>query len=160
MANVVYNDYKEGIITGDTAFSNSTADNEYAVLLTDSSYTPTETDTATTVANAEIAAYTGSDRQFLTGVSVNLTTEASTSTDDYYKVDAADCEFGTNTTITASGAVIVKLATPGTLGTIGDAAAIDKLITFVDFGGSKSSSGGDFTIVWNANGILNIKQGT
>lgn len=40
--------------------------------------------------------------------------------------------------------------------TIYDASSSNYLVATIDFGGSKSSSNGDFTVQWNANGILNL----
>lgn len=151
MANVVYNEYKDAMIKGTAAFTNGTSD--FGVLLTTSAYSPTEGDTFATTSAFEC---TDGDyaRKDLTGVTVSEVTVGgdATGTDDYYKVDADDAAFGPSVTISAAGAVIFKknpdLATPGTI------------VTFVDFSGTKSSSNGDFTVVWNANGILNYKQGS
>ena len=161
MANVVYNEYKKNLINGTAVFPPSgNVDTTYAVILTSGSYTPSELDTATQVAAAEIPAVAGNyDRKYLTSITVTSADGGATVTDDYYKVDAADCSFGSNVTITAAGAAIVKLAVAGTLGTAGQGGAIGSVVTFVDFGGSKSSDNGEFTIVWNANGVLNYKQG-
>lgn len=52
-----------------------------------------------------------------------------------------------NTTITATGAVIYKNV--GTAGT-------DRLLGFVDFGGTQISSNGKFEIDWNALGVLYV----
>lgn len=52
-----------------------------------------------------------------------------------------------SSTITAAGAVIYK---------VNGTSATSPLIGYVDFGGSKSSSNGDFIIQWNASGILNL----
>jgi hypothetical protein len=55
----------------------------------------------------------------------------------------------TTSTITAAYATIVDSSRP-TAGNGG------QLVCTIDFGGNKSSSNGDFTIQWNANGILNL----
>lgn len=57
-----------------------------------------------------------------------------------------------NSTITnASGAVIYYSG--------GSADANKPLVAFIDFVTLKSSSAGDFTITWNAAGILHLRQG-
>jgi len=60
--------------------------------------------------------------------------------------DAADLTWGTSS-ITARGAVIYK--STGT-------ASTSPLIAYIDFGSDKTSSSGDFTITWNASGILQL----
>ena len=63
------------------------------------------------------------------------------------KLDGDDVTWGSST-ITARYAVIVD-TTPGSSST-------NPVLGYVDFGEDKSSSGGDFTIQWNADGILTI----
>lgn len=60
--------------------------------------------------------------------------------------DAADVVWP-NSTIGATGAIITKVT--GT-------AANDPLIAYVDFGETKNSDNGNFSIVWNASGILSV----
>lgn len=66
------------------------------------------------------------------------------------KFDAADVTWAAST-ITARYAVVYD-ATPGS-------AATNPLICYVDFGADVSSSGGDFTITWDANGIFTVTVG-
>jgi hypothetical protein len=78
----------------------------------------------------------------------DLTTETVSvdNTDDEGVFDADDLTWSSST-ITARGAVIYKnTGTPST----------SKLICYFDFGEDKVSSSGDFTISWNAEGILNL----
>ena len=161
MANVVYNEYKDNMITGAAALPG--AANEYAVLLVTSAYSAEEGHLIADVVAEEVASGGTYARQSLAGVTGPTKVEVggdATGVDDYYKIDATDTAFGPNATITAAGAVIVQLATPGAPpATIGAVTGISAVVTFVDFGGEKSSSNGDFTVVWNANGILNYKQG-
>jgi len=63
------------------------------------------------------------------------------------KLDADDLTWET-ATITARYAVIVD-TTPGSSST-------NPVLGYVDFGEDKSSSGGDFTIQWNADGVFTI----
>ncbi len=67
-------------------------------------------------------------------------------TDDEGVFDADDVTWSTST-ITARGAIVYK--STGT-------AANDLLICYFDFGADKSSSAGNFTITWNAEGIVNL----
>lgn len=156
MANIVYNEYKAKLVTQTIAAFTPANSSKFGVMLVDSTYTPTETDTVATVVAKELTA-TGTDyeRKALTNVSTSTVTVATTTSDDYYKVDADDCAFGPNVSLTASGAVIFELADTNGLTT----GTPKSIITFVDFGSSKTSDNGDFTVVWNANGILNYKQG-
>lgn len=64
-----------------------------------------------------------------------------------WNFDAADTIWGT-ATITAAYAVIYD-GTPTT-------DATRPLLAYVDFGGSQSSAGGDFQIVWASSGILSV----
>jgi hypothetical protein len=136
MANVVYNEYKGNVVKGTTVFTDSTTDFGVADI------------TADEVVDGDYA------RQELAGVTVTEVQVGgdSTGTDDYWKVDATDTAFGPNVTITGAGAIVFQKDTNLTN-------APTSIVTYVDFSGSKSSSNGDFTVVWNANGILNFKQG-
>lgn len=62
-------------------------------------------------------------------------------------LDAADVTW-TSSTITARYAIIYD-ATPAT-------AATQPLLAYVDFGADQTSTNGNFSIVWDANGILKI----
>ncbi len=67
-------------------------------------------------------------------------------TDNEGVFDADDVTWSTST-ITARGAVLYK---------DGGSAATRYLICYIDFGADKSSEAADFTLQWNAEGILNI----
>jgi len=152
MSNVIYNEYKNNLVTGQVAFINATTD--FGVLLVDSSYTPTETDTFASLSANEVntSAFPDYSRQELSSILVTTVNPGVTDTDDYIKVDAADTTFGSNVTVTAAGAVIFKKDTNLTNDPL-------SILSYTDFSGDKSSSNGEFTIVWNANGIFNYKQG-
>jgi hypothetical protein len=60
--------------------------------------------------------------------------------------DAADVVWA-NSSITARGAIITKVT--GT-------SSADPLIAYVNFGEDKVSESGNFTITWNASGILSV----
>ena len=138
------------MIKGAAVFPGATGD--YGVLLVTSGYTATETDTVAQAIAQEVASTGGYVRKPLSNVTVSEVTVGATGTDDFFKVDADNAAFGPSATISAAGAVVFK---KGSL--ITDTPT--SIITFVDFSGTKSSSAGDFTVVWNANGILNYKQG-
>lgn len=81
---------------------------------------------------------------------VQLTSPNVLTSGDSRAIDFADAAW-TTSTITASGAVVFKrvgadMTTPEN----------DPLICFLDFGGSKSSSGGTFTVVFNASGLYSL----
>ena len=67
-------------------------------------------------------------------------------TNDEGNFDATDTTWSTST-ITARYGVLYK--DTGTLAT-------SPLICYIDFGEDKISSGGDFTLQWNADGIINL----
>lgn len=154
MANVVYNEYKQNLITGSAAFTAGTSG--FGVMLVTSAYSAEEGHTFGSTSAFEVADV-DYDRKLLDGVTISKVEVGgdATGTDDYYKVDATDTAFGPNVTITAAGAVIFQKNIDDTL-----TSDPQSIVTFVDFSGSKSSSNGDFTVVWNANGILNYQQGT
>ena len=65
---------------------------------------------------------------------------------DWAEYDADDVVWA-DSTITARGAVIYI---------VGDDAASSPLITYIDFGEDKSSSEGDFTIQFHADGVFRV----
>lgn len=156
MSNVVFNEYKYNLVTGAAAITDATTG--YAVMLVTSGYSPNEGDTWANISAYEISATSAADpngdyeRKSLTSVTVTSTGDG-VGTDDYIIVDAADTTFGNPVTISAAGAVIYKIGATS-------AAAPASVVNYVDFNGTKSSNAGEFTVVWNANGILNYKQGT
>lgn len=68
-------------------------------------------------------------------------------TDNEGVFDADDLTWAAST-ITARGAVLYKSR--------GGLASADELIAYIDFGSDKVSSSGNFTIQWDAEGILNL----
>lgn len=68
-------------------------------------------------------------------------------TNDRAEFDATDTSWTTATITNARAAVIYK--STGVAGT-------SPLIAYIDFGTDKSSSGGTFTITWNAEGIIQL----
>lgn len=80
------------------------------------------------------------------GATLASKTVSADTTDNEGVFDAADVTW-TTSTITARGAVIYK--STGT-------ASTSALICYLDFTSDQSSTAGDFTIQWNAEGILNL----
>jgi hypothetical protein len=139
MANQVYNSFKRDSMVG--AF-NLSADTLKVVLVT-SAYVP-DIDTHSKYSDItdEVVGvgYTTSGST-LAGVVVSADL-----TGDKAVLDANDVTWASST-ITAAAAVIFKQnSTP----------ALSPLIGYIDFGGSKSSSNGDFVIQWNTSGILTL----
>ncbi len=140
MASVIYNTFKQRLMTGEVDMD---TDSIYCALFP-VAYSP-NIDTQSVwsdVSASECAAGSGyvAGGTILTGVTVmkNLTTDKGI-------FDANDVTWA-NSTITARYAVLYKSATPTT----------SWLIAAFDFGADKSSSSGDFTIMWNANGIIDL----
>ena len=146
MANTIFDQYKLGLVTGSAAISGTGATDLF-VALTSGAYAASEVDPTTAWVAAEVGAAPGYARVNLTGVTVTTGDPGVTTTDNYIKLDADDATWAAST-ITATGAIVYKgtLSTPGTS------------ICWVDFGGAKSSSTGDFKIIWSANGIIQFKQ--
>ena len=139
MPNAVYNALKTGLVNGDINLGADTL----KVILVSSAYVP-NIDTHEDYADItnEIATGGGytAGGQALSGVAI-LTDLPN----DRAALDANDVTWSASTITAARGAVIYKdTGTPAT----------SKLITYIDFGTDKSSSGGDFTIAWDSTGIL------
>jgi hypothetical protein len=109
--------------------------------LTSSSYTPNQNthDFFDDITN-ELAATGG----YSSG-GATLGSKTMTATANAVTLDAADVTW-TSATFTARYAILYD-ATPGTNAT-------RPLISYVDFGGDQTVSGGDFTVSWNASGII------
>jgi hypothetical protein len=141
MANVVYNSFKSAIMEG--GIDLDTSGDEIKVALVTSSYTP----------NIDTHEFYDDVTNEVTGTGYTaggavLGSQAVTTntTDDEGVFDAADVTWSAST-ITARGAVIYK--NTGT-------ASTSPLIAYIDFTEDKVSSSGNFTIQWNAEGILNL----
>ena len=139
MANAVYNSFKKDSMVG--AF-NLSADTLRVVLVTSAYTLNIDTHTKYSDITNEVVGvgYTTSGST-LTGVVVSADL-----TGDKAVLDANDVTW-TSSTITAAGAVIFK---------VNGGAATSPLVGYVDFGGSKTSSNGDFIIQWNSSGILTL----
>lgn len=136
MANLVYNAFKRDIQNGTIDLDTDTI----KVLLVTSAYTPSAAHEFRSSITDEVvgAGYTAGG-QTLAGVVVDLNGSSG-------RFDANNVTW-TSSTITARAAVVYKdTGNPAT----------DNLIGYVDFVTDQSSSNGDFTIQWNANGVLTL----
>ena len=80
------------------------------------------------------------------GATVGTKTATQDNTDNEGVMDAANTTWST-ATFTARGAVVYK---------VGASAATSPLIGFINFGQDESPSAANFTITWNAEGIINF----
>lgn len=139
MADVIYNSFKRDIMNGSIDLDTDTI----KVALVTSSYTPDQDahDNFDDITN-EISGtgYTAG------GATLSNKAVSADNTDNEGVFDADDVTWSSST-ITARGAVIYK--STGT-------ASTSKLICYIDFGSDKVSSNGNFTITFNAEGIINL----
>ena len=139
MANQVYNSFKKNSMVGSINLSADTL----KVILVTSAYTP---DIDTHAVYSDITGEVVGAGYTTSGATLSGVTVTTDLTNDRAVLDANDVTWASST-ITAAGAVIYKYgATPSS----------SPLIGYVDFGGSKSSSNGDFMIQWNTDGILTL----
>ena len=137
MANVVYNNFKEEVKEGVFDLVNDTV----KIALLDNTYTP-NVDTHT--AWADVSANEVSGTGYTTGgATLANKTVTQDNTDDEGVFDADDVTWS-SATITARYAVIY------------DTTATNKLICLIDFASDQTSTNGDFTITFDAEGILNL----
>ena len=141
MANQVYNVLKVGLVNGDINLGADTL----KVALVAAAYTPDiDNDEFYSDITNEIPNGGGYTTGGATLAGVTVLTDLS---NDRAALDANDVTWATSTITAARAAVIYK--DTGTTTT-------SKLIGYIDFGSDKSSSGGDFTIAWDATGILRL----
>jgi len=135
MANFMYNTAKaklgDGTIDWDTSV--------IKVLLLDATGAAAADPDDTSIAVIDTNEVTGTG---YTAGGATMTCSAPTvdTVNDWAEYDATDVTWSTST-ITASGAVVYSGDVP---------------ICFVDFGASKVSSAGDFTIQWHADGVFKL----
>lgn len=139
MADVVYNEFKEKLLSAGVNFSSDTI----KVALVTSSYTPNQDthDNFDDVTNEVTGTgYTAG------GATLASKTISQDDTDNEGVFDAADVTWSSST-ITAAAAVLYKdTGTPSS----------STLIAYFDFGGNQVSSNGNFTLQWAAEGIINL----
>ena len=144
MASVVYNFFKHGVMEGSYNLNATGAGKVYVALVT-SSYTP-DIDVhqyASIIGTGEAggAGYTTG------GLALSSPNIVQSDAGDYGVLTGSNMTWATST-ITARGAVLYCSS--------GSGFASDRLICYIDFGSDYVSSAGNFTITWNAAGILQL----
>lgn len=139
MADVIYNAFKKNIMNGGIDLDTNTI----KVMLVTSSYTP---DQDTHEDRADVTNEVSGTGYSAGGATLANTAVTQDNTDNEGVFDADDVTWSSSS-ITARGAVLYK--STGT-------ASTDLLICYLDFGSDKTSSSGNFTIQWNAEGIVNL----
>lgn len=142
MANAIYNTFKKCIMDGTHDLDD--AGQTVKCMLVSSGYTP-DVDTHDFIDDVNPYEITGTGYT-AGGATLMNKTVIQDNVDDEGVWDADDVVWP-DSTITAAGCVLYK--DTGT-------ASTSRLICYFDFQGDKSSSGGDFTVQWHAEGILNL----
>ena len=143
MADLIYNSFFTDLSKGAIDLDTDT----FKLMLVTSAYTPTKTHAKRSDITNEVTG-TGYPAGGATLANVTVTQD---NTNDLAKFDADDVSWVTST-ITARGAVLYKAR--------GGAASADELVKYFDFGSDQSSVGAAFTVQFNANGILQVKNGS
>lgn len=141
MSTLPYNILKTALITGDVNLATDTL----KVILVGAAYTP-DVDTHQFYSDVtnEMPAGDGYTTGGETLANVAVLTDLA---NDRAALDADDVTWPLSIITNAAGAVIYK--DTGVAGT-------SKLVCYIGFSTLKSSSGGDFTIAWDATGILRL----
>ncbi len=140
MASVIYNSFKRDIMNGALDLDTDTI----KVMLVTSSYTP---DQDSHTKRSDVTNEVSGTNYTAGGSALANKAVTADNTDNEGVFDADDLTWSTST-ITARGAVLYKSR--------GGASSADELICYIDFGADKSSSAGNFTLQWDAEGILNL----
>lgn len=139
MADVIYNSFKQKLLAGEIDLDADTI----KVMLVTATYTPNQD---THEHKDDITNEVTGTGYTAGGATLANKTVTADNTDNEGVFDADDVTWASST-ITARGAVLYK--DTGT-------ASTSPVICYIDFGSDQSSSAGDFTIQWNAEGILNL----
>lgn len=139
MASLIYNSFKRDIANGSIDLDTDTI----KVMLVTATYTP---DQDTHTKRSDVTNEVANGNGYTTGGEV-LANKAVTvdNTNDRALFDADDVVWAT-ATITARAAVLYKSR--------GGAATADELICYIDFGSDISSTAADWTLAFNAVGIV------
>lgn len=140
MASVIYNNFKQRLMTGEVDFDND----EIWIMLLTNAYTA-NIDTHNTL--GDVASFEVSGAGYVAGGTVvtGVTVMINLSTDKAI-LDANDVTWA-DSTITVRYCTLYKRS--GVTDT-------SWLVATFDFGSDKSSSSGDFTVQWNASGIIDL----
>lgn len=135
-----YSNFAKFVNNGDIDFDTDTI----KVMLTTSSYTPNQDthDYVDDITN-EVSG-TG-----YTAGGATLASKTNTISTNVNTLDAADVTWSSSTITARYGVIYKDTGTPST----------SPLIAYIDFGEDMSSSSSDFTISWNASGILTFTAG-
>lgn len=139
MADVIYNSFKRDIANGGIDLDTDTI----KVMLVTSAYTA---DQDAHTKRSDVTNEVSGTGYTAGGASLANKSVTADNTNNRGVFDADDVTWSTST-ITARGAVLYK--STGT-------ASTDNLICYIDFGADKTSTAGNFTIQWNASGILTL----
>lgn len=139
MASIIYNSYKGDALDGAVDLANDTI----KMALVTSTYTPDidADEFFDDITNEVVGTGYVAGGGTLTGTTVTVD-----DTNDKGVFDAADETWATST-ITARGAVVYKDT---------GVSSTSPLICYLDFTEDKTSTGGDFTVAFNASGIINL----
>jgi len=140
MADVIYNSFKRDIMNGALDLDTDTI----KVMLVTSTYTA---DQDAHTKRSDITNEVSGTGYTAGGSALANKAVTVDNTDNEGVFDADDLTWPTST-ITARGAVLYKSR--------GGASSADELLCYIDFGSDKISSAGNFTITWDAEGIINL----
>ncbi|HKQ06125.1 MAG TPA: hypothetical protein VJ464_13400 [Blastocatellia bacterium] len=140
MASVIYNSFKRDIMNGALDLDSDTI----KVMLVTSTYTA---DQDAHTKRSDVTNEVSGTGYSAGGSALANKAVTADNTDNEGVFDADDLTWSTST-ITARGAVLYKSR--------GGASSADELICYIDFGADKSSSAGNFTLQWDAEGIINL----
>lgn len=142
MANLLYNSFKADIGNGNIDWDNNSTTTIKVMLVTSAYAVDIDNHTVISDILNEVSGtgYTAGGNALLNrAITVDTVNNVA-----HYNGDNVTW---VSSTITAAFAIVYKdTGTPTT----------SPLIAYIDFGGNKSSSAGDFTIQWNADGIFKV----
>lgn len=138
MANAIYNGFKKNIANGNIDLDTDII----KVMLVTSIYTP---DIDTHEFRSSVTNEVSGTGYTAAGATLSAKTVTQNNTTDKGVFDADDVTW-VSSTITARGAVLYKSR--------GGLSSADELIMYLDFGSDQISSNGNFTLQFNAAGIL------
>lgn len=141
MADVVYNSTKRDVQNGAIDFNTDT----FKAMLV-SGYTPNKDSHSK---RSDITGEISGPGYVAGGATLSNVTFTQDNTDNESVLDCDDIVW-TGATLSATGCVIYKSR--------GGASSADELVKFIDFGGTITSSGGDFKITINAEGLINFNS--
>lgn len=146
MASFIFNSFKGHLLSGNI----NLASDPIHCMLMKSTYTP-NMDSHKKYSDVSGHEHTGNGVYFTGGKALSSKSITIDNTNDWAYFTANNVTWA-STTLSASGAIL--LASGAGYGGI-----TNPLIGYIDFGSTLSSSNGDYTITWSANGIIRIANG-